>query len=150
IWTNPERSYISDEYWVWSVVKIVEHTAVDESIVIAPPKDIPPSNKKTILKGYKIYVSHCSSCHTINHIGQANIGPDLSSPNNPLDLYPNVRQLKQFIRDPQSVRKLPKGRMSGSSYIGLNNKDLDDLISYFSFIKSKMSSHSRNKEDYLS
>jgi cytochrome c2 len=136
IWTNPERSYISDEYWAWSVIKIVEHTVVDKSIVIEPPKDIPQFRKKQILNGYKVYISHCSSCHTINHKGKASIGPDLTSPKNPFDYYPDIHQLKQFIRDPQSVRQIPNGRMSGSSYIGLNDDDLDDLISYFKFINN--------------
>ncbi len=136
IWTNPELSYISDEYWVWSVVKIVEHSSIDESIVIGPPQQTPPLRKKDILNGYNVYVSHCSSCHTINHIGQASIGPDLSQPKNIFDYYPDTQRLKQFIRDPQSVRTLANGRMSGSSYVGLNNEDLDDLIKYFKYILS--------------
>lgn len=134
IWTNPKLSYISDEYWAWSVIKIVEHSMVGESIVIGSPKDIPQIRKKQILNGYNIYVSHCSSCHTIDHKGQASIGPDLTSPKNIFDYYPDTLQLKKFIRDPQSVRQIPNGRMSGSSYIGLNNNDLDDLINYFKFV----------------
>jgi cytochrome c2 len=142
IWKNPERSHISDEYWAWSVINIVEHSKVNESIVIAPPQNIPPNREDRILNGYKVYVSHCSSCHTINHKGQASIGPDLGTPKNIFDYYPDVQQLKKFIRNPQSVRKLPKGRMSGSSYIGLNNNELDDLINYFKFMVQNPVKHS--------
>ncbi|KTD06364.1 hypothetical protein Lgra_3141 [Legionella gratiana] len=132
IWTNPERSYISDEYWAWSVTQIIEHTSMTG--VILAPKNLPLSRKKQILNGYKVYVSHCSSCHTINYQGKASIGPDLMWPKNPFDYYPDIKQFKQFVRDPQSVRKIPNGRMSGSSYIGLHDKDLDDLICYLKFI----------------
>lgn len=134
IWTNPERSVISDEYWAWSVTRIVEHKKANEKIVIGPPD----TKKKPVLKGYAIYVSHCSSCHTINHKGKASIGPDFTSPNNPLDYYPDTRQLKKFIRNPESVRKLAKGRMSGSSYAGLKDNDLEDLIRYFGWLKQPL------------
>jgi len=135
IWTSPHLSYISDEYWAWSLVKISEYDDSNEAFVIKAPQKINSSNKKEILNGYKVYVSHCSSCHTINHIGTATIGPDLSSPHNPLDYYPNKLTLKKFIRNPQSVRYLKNGRMSGSSQIGLKEKDLNDLISYFTYMK---------------
>lgn len=134
IWTHPELSYISDEYWVWSVVKIIEHQHVDESIVISAPTHIPKKAKKRVLNGYHIYVSHCSSCHTIKYIGKATIGPDLMYPKTIFDYYPNKSKLKQFIRNPESIRRIPNGRMSGSSYAGLNNADLEDLIYYLEFI----------------
>lgn len=137
IWTHPERSYISDEYWAWSVVKIIEHQAIDESIVISPPSNLTKKNKKRVLNGYRIYVSHCSSCHTINHIGKATIGLDLTQPKTIFAYYPDKNKLKQFIRNPESVRKIPNGRMSGSSYAGLNDSDLEDLIYYFEFVVNK-------------
>lgn len=119
IWTHPERSYISDEYWVWSVTKIIEHQRINESMVISAPTNIPQKIKKRILNGYHVYVSHCSSCHTIKYIGKATIGPDLMYPKSIFDYYPATKQLKQFIRNPESVRKIPNARMSGSSYVGL-------------------------------
>lgn len=134
IWTSPHRSYISDEYWVWSVFKIIEHQHIDESIVISEPTHLSQKIKKRVLNGYHIYVSHCSSCHTIKHIGKATIGPDLVYPKTIFDYYPDKKQLKQFIRNPESVRKIPNARMSGSSYVGLNDIDLEDLIYYFEFI----------------
>lgn len=133
IWTHPERSYISDEYWAWSVTKIVEHAQVDESVVAGPPQNMPPNEQAALLNGYKVYVSHCSSCHTLYQKGQASIGPDLGRPKTVFDYYPDIQQLKKFIRDPQSVRQTPNGRMSGSSYVGLHDDDLDDLIRYFKF-----------------
>lgn len=137
IWTNPKRSYISDEYWAWSVTKVIERQSISKKKVIESPTNIPLSVRKQVLNGYQVYVSHCASCHTINHIGNASIGPDLSSPKTPLDYYSDIKLLKQFIRDPQSVRKIPNGRMSGSSTTGLHDDDLDDLIRYFQYIWPK-------------
>lgn len=134
IWTYPERASISDEYWAWSVVKIIEHDRVDDSIVISQPAHLPATIKKRVLNGYATYVSHCSSCHTIKQIGKATIGPDLIYPKTIFDYYPDRKQLKQFIRDPQSVRNFPNSRMSGSSYIGLSEADLDDLIYYLDWM----------------
>lgn len=136
IWTDPQLSYISDEYWAWSVVKIIEHKSINRSDVIAAPSHFVSQKQRThVLRGYQVYVSHCASCHTINHQGKADIGPDLNRPKNPLDYYPDIRVLKQFIRDPQSVRKRDKGRMSGSSTVGLNDDDLNDLIEYFRYTR---------------
>lgn len=135
IWTDPHKSSISDEYWSWSVNKVIEHTEINESIVISAPQNVAEPNKKNILNGYEVFVSHCSSCHTINGIGKAVIGPDLSSPNNPLDFYPNIKRLKQFIRSPKSVRYFANSRMSGSSLAGLSEVDLNDLIAYFAYMK---------------
>ncbi|OEH45787.1 hypothetical protein lpari_03300 [Legionella parisiensis] len=73
----------------------------------------------------------------INHIGKSKIGPDLNCPKNPLDYYPNITQLKKFIRDPKSVRSRPRGRMSGSDKQSLSDNDLDDLVQFFAYMNIK-------------
>ena len=96
--------------------------------MISPPQ----TNNLSIKRGYHIYISHCASCHTINHIGKAIIGPDLGKEQNPLNYYSNRSDLKAFIRNPNKFRP---GRMSGSSKVGMNDKELNNLIDYFSYIK---------------
>lgn len=130
IWVNPEKSYISNEYWAWSVIKIVVHENLNSADLIAKPN----VNNKNILKGYDIYVSHCAGCHSMNHIGKAVISVDLNIPKNPLEFYPNEAVLKQFIRDPQSVRTIKNARMSGSGKDFLSDQDLDDLVEYFRYM----------------
>jgi len=135
IWLHPEKSYISNEYWAWSVVQIKIHHKLDKDLL----KLKPIHADKKIKHGYEIYISHCAGCHTINHTGKAVIGPDLKEPKSVFDYYPDEKQLKKFIRDPQSIRP---GRMSGSGEDFLNNADLDALIAYF---KSGSSVIIRNK-----
>ena len=128
IWTNPSYSHISDEYWAWSVTNITIHKTYPQDKLMPLPK----TNNQNIKLGHKIYISHCASCHAINKFGNAVIGPNLGNPHNPLDYYPKHSDLKAFIRNPNKFRP---GRMSGSSKAGMNNKELNALISYFEFIK---------------
>jgi hypothetical protein len=133
IWLHPERSYISDEYWAWSVVTIKITRKLDYENVLAPPR----TTNGSLLNGYQLYISHCEGCHAINHIGKSNIGPDLNCPKNPLDYYPKITLLKKFIREPKSVRTLPQGRMSGSDIQSLSDNDLDKLIEFFAYMNTK-------------
>ncbi|CAM4505885.1 MAG: hypothetical protein LEGION0403_FIIPPAGN_01955 [Legionella sp.] len=133
IWLYPERSYISNEYWAWSVVTIKIMNDHDYKYLLPVPK----TTDKSIINGHKIYISYCEGCHTMNHIGKSNIGPDLNCSKNPWDYYPDRVVLKKFIREPKSVRILPEGRMSGSDSISLSENDLDDLIKFFAVMKNK-------------
>ncbi|MFJ1267541.1 cytochrome c [Legionella lytica] len=133
IWLYPKRSYISNEYWAWSVVTIKIMKAHDYKYLLPAPK----TTDKSIINGHKIYISHCEGCHTMNHIGKSKIGPDLNCSKNPWDYYPDRVVLKKFIREPKSVRILPKGRMSGSDFISLSENDLNDLINFFAVMKNE-------------
>lgn len=130
IWVNPEKSYISNEYWAWSVIKITIHKMLDPKVFMT----MPITRDVHIKNGFNVYISHCAGCHTINNVGKGMIGPDLNIPKNPVEYYPNDITLKKFIRDPQSVRIIKNDRMSGSGEDFLNNSDLNDLISYFHYM----------------
>jgi mono/diheme cytochrome c family protein len=128
IWTNPSYSHISDEYWAWSVTRIAIHATYPENELMPPPK----TKDAHIKHGHQIYISHCASCHAINGVGKAVIGPDLGASHNPLNYYPKRSELKAFIRNPNKFRK---GRMSSSSKAGMSDNELNALIDYFEFIK---------------
>lgn len=130
IWTDPELSHISDEYWAWSVTNLVIHQTFPKDMVIAAPQ----TKQESVLKGHQIYISHCAACHNINHIGKAVIGPDLSGKNAPFTAYPSRKKLVAFIRNPNQFRS---GRMSGSSLEGLPNEQLENLMDYFEFLSAK-------------
>ncbi len=131
IWLHPERSYISDEYWAWSVVSIKISNKMDYKEVMAPPE----TKNKAIINGYGFYISHCEGCHTLNHVGKSHIGPDLNCPKNPWEYYTDEKILKQFIRDPKSVRNLANSRMSGSSKQFLSDNDLNDLLQFYNYMQ---------------
>ena len=54
IWVHPEKSYISNEYWAWSVVKIIIHKKLNSKIFMAEPA----TRDAHIKRGFEIYVSH--------------------------------------------------------------------------------------------
>lgn len=130
IWVHPEKSYISNEYWAWKLVKIKIHHQLVENMYLRAPN----TKNKRILNGYHAYISRCAGCHTINKIGNAVIGPDLNTPKNPTEYFESDAQFKKFIRDPQSVRVKANDRMSGTNEEFLSNKDLDDLIIYLKYM----------------
>jgi hypothetical protein len=128
IWTHPQYSHISDEYWAWSITHIAIHQNYPVGAIISRPK----TKELSIQQGYDVFISHCASCHNINHIGKASIGPDLGIEHSPLKSYPTRGLLKAFIREPTKFRP---GRMSGSSLAGMNEKELDHLIDYFYYLQ---------------
>lgn len=141
IWVYPEKSYISDEYWAWSVVRIIVHEKLDSNLIPDVPNIQDRQIRDRIKNGYNKYISHCAACHAINHIGKGVIGPDLNIPKNPVEYYPDDNLLKKFIRDPQSVWVIKHDRMSGSSKQFLSDADLDDLLLYFHYMaKHKLTS----------
>lgn len=130
IWVHPEKSYISNEYWAWKLVKIKIHHQQVDSMYLRSPN----TKNKHVLNGYHSYISRCAGCHTINKTGKGVIGPDLNTPKNPTEYFENDAQLKKFIRDPQSVRVKANDRMSGTNEEFLSNQDLDDLIIYLKYM----------------
>lgn len=132
IWTHPEISHISDEYWAWSVTNIAIHQTFPKDMLIPAPK----TKRSSVLKGHQLYISHCAACHNIDNIGKAVIGPDLSGKNAPFTAYPSRQKLAAFIRNPNQFRS---GRMSGSSIEGLPDQQLENLIDYFEFLATTKS-----------
>lgn len=130
IWEHPEKSYISNEYWAWKLVKIKTHHTLNNRDYMSAPK----TKDTHILNGYQAYISRCAGCHTINNVGNGKIGPDLNIPKNATEIFNSDAQLKQFVRDPQSVRPKANDRMSGTNEQFLLNKDLDDLINYLRYM----------------
>lgn len=138
IWLYPEKSYISNEYWAWSVVEIQVHKALDKKIFLMPPN----TNDAHIRNGYDIYIEHCAGCHALNHIGKGVIGPDLNLPKSPVEYYPDDATLKKYIRNPDSVKIIKNNKMNGSGVDFLSEKDLNDLILYFHY----MAKHKSEKQ----
>lgn len=132
IWVHPEKSYISNEYWAWKVVGINVYRDLDKKTYLQAPL----TQNSHVQNGYHAYVSRCSGCHTINHIGKGRIGPDLNKPVSAVEKF-HDELLKKFIRDPQSVRAKRNDRMSGTSEQFLSKRDLDDLVQYLHYMANR-------------
>jgi mono/diheme cytochrome c family protein len=82
-----------------------------------------------VKRGFALFQRNCFACHKLNGSGDGSLGPDLNIPMNPTE-YLTEKALRQYVRDPQSVRRWAGSRMSGFGTSVLSENDLDDLVAY--------------------
>ncbi|MEJ1228993.1 cytochrome c [Pseudomonas sp. CCNWLW56] len=128
VWTDPQAGHISPEQWPYAVASIKRLPAVAErfpALLPAPTlaKDDP------VNKGFELFQKNCLACHRLNGAGDAQFGPDLNIPFNPTEYF-SGDFLKRYIRDPQSLRRWPQGKMPGFSAVVLPDSELDLLVGY--------------------
>ncbi len=76
-----------------------------------------------------VFAAQCLACHKLNGAGDASMGPDLNLPHNPTEYF-QPWTLKQFIRDPKSIRAWPAMQMHGFDRSMLSDADIDAMIAY--------------------
>lgn len=133
VWTNPAAARISTEQWPYQLARVqltqnpayrFPHTAPDSSL----PLDNP------VQRGYVVFQRTCFACHTLNGEGDARMGPDLNIPHNPTE-YLSDDLLRAFIRNPQSLRRWPEGKMTGfPTQASLSDADLANLLAYLHYM----------------
>jgi len=139
IWLGKKSKSISREKWVRNISKIYVLKKNDNQISSAY-KNLNLSAKK----GQNVFIDNCSGCHSLDLKGQLNIGPDLNFPMNPLGYF-SEKILKQFIRDPQSVRYYKNAKMEGFGKELLSDHDLDDLINFMKKINKQKKASNETK-----
>lgn len=128
IWPKPDLSFISREEWPFQLAAF----EVKGSLAKIYPKILPDptlSPDAPARRGFEAFTRNCFACHTLNESGAAAIGPDLNVPMSPTE-YLTKKALRMIIRDPQSVRRFAKSKMTGFPPSVLAERDLDDLIAY--------------------
>jgi len=128
IWRNPKRSGIGPEAWPYQAVRLELTTSVASrypDILVAPSlvADDPAR------RGQAVFVDNCFVCHRMNGTGEASIGPDLNLPMNPTEYFQETA-LRQYIRDPKSVRDWDGQQMPGFGPGALSDADIDAVIAY--------------------
>ena len=100
-----------------------------------PFSDLLPA-KSTALQaqGLEIFASHCGVCHSINLIGNLEIGPDLNVPLNPTEYF-SEKLLRQFIRNPQSLRYMKNDKMFAFTKDELSEQELDAVIAFLQLMR---------------
>jgi mono/diheme cytochrome c family protein len=126
VWTDPAASRIGPEQWPYQVARIRQLAPVEQRF----PALLPAADAGAEIRaGFAIYQKHCMACHRLNDAGDAQFGPDLNVPHNPTEYF-KEDFLRQYIRDPQSLRRWPLGRMPGFSEQTISAHELGQLIGY--------------------
>ncbi len=126
VWQNPEAAQIGPEQWPFQVSTLRLLAPVAQRF----PALLPAADASAeVQAGFAVFQKNCLACHRLNGAGDSQFGPDLNIPHNPTEYFAGDF-LRQYIRDPQSLRRWPQGRMPGFSSETLNTSELDQLISY--------------------
>lgn len=133
VWTNPAAGQISSEQWPYQLARIERvQDAATRFPATAPAASVPDGSP--VRRGYAVFQRTCFACHTLNGEGDARMGPDLNIPHSPTE-YLNAEMLRAFIRNPQSLRRWPAGRMTGfPTQESLSDADLDAVIAYLTYM----------------
>ena len=135
VWQNPEAAQIGPEQWPFQVVRFRLLAPVAQRFpALLPAADAEPHSFLLGLYRQK----NCLACHRLNGAGDSQFGPDLNIPHNPTEYFAGDF-LRQYIRDPQSLRRWPQGRMPGFSQEVLSDRELGELIGYLGHMAGRKS-----------
>ncbi|MEO8600992.1 MAG: cytochrome c [bacterium] len=127
VWSGAEQHDATLYPWPYQLVTI-ELASLDTLYPhIAPSGTTPDSPAQA---GYAIFRGECIACHAINGEG-GTIAPDLNVPQSIVEYRP-AAQIKAYIRNPLAFRYT-----SMPAHPNLTDRQLDDLIAYFSAMKDR-------------
>jgi mono/diheme cytochrome c family protein len=133
VWTHPAAADVSTEQWPYQLARIQRTQDVAFRFPATAPNASEMANSP-IRHGYAVFQRTCFACHTLNGEGDARMGPDLNIPHSPTE-YLSDDMLRAFIRNPQSLRRWPQGKMSGfPTQESLSDADLDALLAYLRYM----------------
>jgi len=133
VWQNPEAAQIGPEQWPFQVSTLRLLAPVARRF----PALLPAADASAeVQAGFAVFQKNCLACHRLNGAGDSQFGPDLNIPHNPTEYFAGDF-LRQYIRDPQSLRRWPQGRMPGFSEEVLSDRELGELIGYLGYMANK-------------
>tara|TARA_R100001244_G_scaffold43936_4_gene39351 strand:+ start:239 stop:1060 length:822 start_codon:yes stop_codon:yes gene_type:complete len=138
VWQQPAASQIGPEQWPYQVVRMRTLAPVNERF----PELLPAADAQVqVQAGFAQYQKHCMACHRLNAAGDSQFGPDLNTPYNPTEYFAGDF-LRQYIRDPQRLRRWPQGQMPGFKREVLSDQALAQLLAYLHHMAArKVASH---------
>jgi mono/diheme cytochrome c family protein len=134
VWTDPQKSAITQEQWPFQVVRL----SLIPKLAQSYPAMVPHRKGAAVDRGLRVFLANCFSCHTVNGVGPSHLGPDLNTPASPVE-YLQAWALRRLVRDPQSLRKWQEGRMPAFSAEVLLDASVADLIAYLGELSAERS-----------
>ncbi|WP_233841945.1 cytochrome c [Dyella sp. 2HG41-7] len=133
VWLNPAAAHIGGEQWPYQLARIERtHDTATRFPATVPDASVPANSP--VRHGYAVFQRTCFACHTLNGQGDARMGPDLNIPYSPTE-YLSTAMLRAFIRNPQSLRRWPQGKMTGfPTQASLSDTDLDAVLAYLQYM----------------
>lgn len=135
VWTAPQASHIRPEQWPYQIASIRRLPPVAARFPALLP-DPTLAKDNTIRQGFALFQQNCLACHRLNGSGDAQFGPDLNLPHNPTEYF-QPAYLRQYIRDPQSLRHWPQAKMPGFPVQVLSEPELDALLAYLTHMAGR-------------
>jgi mono/diheme cytochrome c family protein len=139
VWMHPEADDIRPEQWPYGVKRIAASAAsLKRWPQLAIEWKVPRGSD--VRKGYALFATNCMVCHKMNGAGDAEVGPDLNLPRNPVEYF-QKEALHTYIRDPASLRSWNTMGMKGFDKEALSDQEIDQVIAYLDY----MSKHKKKR-----
>ncbi|PJI47730.1 MAG: cytochrome C [Pseudomonas sp.] len=140
VWSDPKAAGIGPEQWPFQVASIRYLKPLAERFpALLPAKNAP----QAVQNGFAQFQKNCLACHRLNGAGDSQFGPDLNLPHNPTEYFAQG-YLKQYIRDPQSLRHWPEARMKGFAADVISDPELDQIVAYLKHMAGRKAKSASN------
>ncbi len=133
VWENPKAGNIGPEQWPFQLATLRRLPPVAERF----PALLPAADASAeVNSGFAQFQKNCMACHRLNKAGDSQFGPDLNLPHNPTEYF-KPEFLSRYIRDPQSMRHWPQGKMPAFSEASISDAELNQLLAYLSHMAGR-------------
>lgn len=131
VWADAMRGQVSSEYWAYRLASLaVVESPARRWPALAVAADIPATDP--IRRGQERFVEVCMACHRFDGAGEAELGPDLARPMNPVEYF-QPAALKKYLRDPGALRTWPERKMPAFAEADLSDGDIDAVIAWLAY-----------------
>lgn len=131
VWAGADRAGIGSEYWAFRVAQLsVTASPAQRWPGLGVGADIAAGDP--IRRGLDRFVAVCMVCHRFAGAGDADLGPDLARPMNPVEYF-QPAALRQYLRDPGALRSWPERKMPAFDQDALSDADIDAVIAWLGY-----------------
>jgi mono/diheme cytochrome c family protein len=134
VWKADGPRQTAPEEWPYQIARIV--VKQNEFHAIAPDASVGPDSP--VEAGFQIYLRNCSACHTLNGIGDSNLGPDLNAPMNPTEYFKDG-VFEKYVRNPDAILYWKDQRMPSFPAEVMTDAELAALRAYLEYMAPRKS-----------